>query len=65
MFTVKQDLGEDIDVYVSGLNFQGGQYKKIMDKTLEKFCSLFYNENHKKLFEDYQSHTSHPVAWKT
>lgn len=65
MFTLKQDLGEDIDVYIAGLNLQGGQYKLIGDKTIENFCAAFYKENLREVVEDYQAHTSNPVAWRT
>lgn len=47
------------------LNFQGNQYKKIGDKNIKNFCSTVYMDNHQELFEDYQSHTSNPVPWKT
>lgn len=65
MFTIKQDLGEDIDIHVAGLNFQGGQYKQIMDKTMQNLCKAFYQDNLRGVVEDYQAHTTNPVAWKT
>jgi hypothetical protein len=58
-------MGDDLDMYGVGLNFQGNQYKKLFDKTLNHFCSTYYIDLYKPYFEDYQSHTTHPVAWKT
>lgn len=62
---MKRELGEDIDIYAAGLNLQGGQYKKIMDKNMENFCATVYQDSHRDFFEDYQAHTSNPVKWKT
>ena len=64
-FTVKQNLGEDIDVNIVGLNFQGGRYRQMIDKTLENFCKSLYKADYKDIFEDYQGHTSNPVAYNT
>lgn len=58
-------LGPDIDIYAAGLNQQGGQYKKIIDKNIENFCAMVYQDPHKDFFENYQSHTTNPVAWNT
>lgn len=62
---MKQALGDDVDIHVVGLNQQGGQYKKMGEKALLKFCSSLYQDNIKTIYEDYQAHTSNPVAWDT
>jgi hypothetical protein len=64
-FTVKQPMGDDLDMYGAGLNFQGNQYKKMFDKRLDKFCTTYYIDIYKAYFEDYQAHTTNPVPWKT
>jgi hypothetical protein len=64
-FTVKMDLGADIDAIGVGLNFQGNQYKKIFDKRLNNFCESLYHDLYRGYFEDYQAHTVNPVEWNT
>lgn len=49
----------------TGLNFQGGQYKKIGDKQLDTLCTTLYNETYRVAFEDFQTYQKYPVAWKT
>lgn len=44
---------------------QGGQYKQMVDKKVTNFCTSLYVEPSKPIFENYQSHTTNPVAWKT
>ena len=43
-FTLKIPLDDDIDMLVEAFNFQGGQYKKLGDKTFAKFCASLYND---------------------
>jgi hypothetical protein len=54
-------------VSVSGtaLNFQGNQYKKIFDKTINNLCTLMYNETFREYFDDFQRHQKYPVESKT
>lgn len=64
-FTVKQDLGEDVDIHGAGFNLQGGQYKQMIEKSMENFCKSVYIEPSRTFFEYYQSHMTNPVPWKT
>ena len=52
-YNLKLPLDDDIDIFVEALNFQGGQYKKIGDKRLNKFCTTLYTDSFKKVFDDY------------
>lgn len=37
-------LDDDIDMTIEAFNFQGGQYKKMLDKRFDKFCKSLYVE---------------------
>lgn len=64
-FTVKQELGEDMDIHGAAYNLQGGQYKQMVEKKFVNFCNTVYMNTNKFIFENYQSHTTNPVEWKT
>ena len=52
-FNLKIPLDDDIDIFVEALNFQGGQYKKIFDKRVNKFCTTLYTKTFKEVFDNY------------
>jgi hypothetical protein len=58
-------MDNDLEVYMSGLNLQGGQYKLMLEKSFEHFCDTFYMDPHENFYEEYQEHTKNPVPWKT
>lgn len=62
---MKQALGEDVDVYLAAWNYESGLYKRYIERTLKNFCETLYWPANKEFFEDYQAHTTHPVAWNT
>lgn len=64
-FTIKQALGNDCDGIAYFKNLQGGQYKLMWDYSFKDGCASFYQPAYKSTFEDYQSHTTHPVAYNT
>lgn len=64
-FTVKQDLTDEMDVKFLAFNFQGGQYKLMVEKLFKHFCKSLYKIEYKNFYEDYQSQTSNPVAYNT
>lgn len=64
-YTVKQPIGDDVDIYIVGLNFQGGQYKKIFEKSEINFCKTFYQDYVREYYEDYQAHSTNPTPWNT
>lgn len=47
------------------LNFQGGQYKKIFSKTVEKMCEGLYSDELEPYFKDAMKSLSKPFVWKT
>jgi Protein of unknown function (DUF1091) len=49
----------------SALNFQGNQYKKLFDKTINNLCTLIYNETFREYFDDFQRHQKYPVKVNT
>lgn len=62
---MKQDLTDDMDVKFLAFNLQGGQYKLMIEKLSKIFCKSLYSIEYKSFFENYQAHTSNPVAYKT
>lgn len=46
-YNVKISIDDDIDMTVEAYNLQGGQYKKIVDRKLEKFCQTLYVDTFK------------------
>lgn len=46
-YNLKVPLDDGIDITVEAFNFQGGQYKKMADKLLNKFCESAYEERTK------------------
>ena len=52
---------------MAALNFQGGQYKKFVDRSTDNICSSIYNETYREIYEDFQAHQKYqkyPVPWK-
>lgn len=46
-------LDNGIDIFVEAHNFQGGQYKKMGEKKLDKFCDTLYTDTFKEPFNDF------------
>jgi hypothetical protein len=44
---------------------QGGEYRKIFEKTAEKICKNCYNKTYKPYFDDFQAASNPKVPWKT
>lgn len=55
----------DIDVSVEAYNLQGGQYKKIFNKRLDKFCLTMWNEAYKSYYDKFNDALSVRVPWAT
>ena len=49
-YDLKLSLDDEIDIFVEALNFQGGQYKKMFDKRLDKFCTTLYVDTFKNSY---------------
>lgn len=64
-YVFKAALDDTYTVSVACLNFNSGQYKKIMEKTMEKLCESTYDETYREYYETYQKSLKYPVAWKT
>ena len=64
-YTVLTPIDNTVDFTASALNFQGGQYKKIGDKSIEKLCESIYDDEYRKDFDAIQAHQKYPVPWKT
>lgn len=47
------------------MNFQGGQYKKLAEKSIDNICKNLYNETLLEQFEHFQASQKTPVPWKT
>ena len=50
---MKVPLGDEIDMKIEAFNFQGGQYKKMGDKKLDKFCLSLYQDSFEKPYKQY------------
>lgn len=64
-YTIKMSLDDGFSGSGAAFNFQGGQYKKIGDKTIDTICTSLYNETYREQFERFQNSQKYPVAWKT
>jgi hypothetical protein len=64
-YVLKLSGGDNFDFSIAVHNFNGGQYKKISEKRLYKFCETLYNETFKSSFEEFQSYQKTTIPWKT
>lgn len=64
-FTIKMDVGNNIDFHVVGSNFQGNQYKQMFEKDLGKFCDLLYQDVSRSTVESVFNHLTDKIPWKT
>lgn len=64
-YTIKTGFDDTFSGSGAGLNFQGGQYKKIADKTVDKICATLYNETFREYYENFQASQKNPVPWNT
>lgn len=45
---------------------QGGQYKKIAEKRVDKLCEVLYEDNkYEEIFNEFQTSSDKPVPFKT
>lgn len=63
-FEAKMEFSNEMTIHITGLNLQGNQYKKIMEKDFGKFCDALYVDAAKEVFEDMHSHFDTSVPWK-
>ena len=47
-YELKLPLDDSYDMFIEAFNFQGGQYKKMGDKKLEKVCKTLYVDAFRK-----------------
>lgn len=64
-YTIKEDVGNENTVHVSGFNFQGGQYKLMVEKSLGQFCDIFYAEPHREVYESFSDYYTPNVEFGT
>lgn len=56
---------DEYTVNMAALNFQGGSYKKIVEKSFGSFCTNVYNESIREYFENFQNYQKYQVPWKS
>lgn len=56
---------DEIDLLFQAFNFQGGQYKKMGEKRLNKFCKSLYVEAYKSEYEKFKDASSAKVSFGT
>ena len=64
-YTQKINGSNDITLHCYGYNFQGGQYKLMVEKHLGQLCDFFFNEMHKEVWEDVMNHSDKFIPGKT
>ena len=63
-YTLKMPLDDRVSMLFNLYNFQGGQYKKMGDRKLDRYCETMYVDNLKSYFEKFQASTTNPTPWK-
>lgn len=64
-YTINENLGDDVVVELTALNFQGNTYKYWMTKELGGVCSAIYKDMMKDIFLEYHNHAKVSIPWKT
>lgn len=67
-YTIKQEIDDSFSAVAAAFNLQGGQYKKLGEKRIDKLCETLYNKEHKEyeeMFNEFQSTSDKPVPFKT
>jgi hypothetical protein len=47
------------------MNMQGGQYRRLFERTADDICTKGYNETFRPYFDDFQAVSTPKVTWKT
>lgn len=63
IYVLKQPIHDGLTMNIFLLNHQGGQFKKIFEKAIEKPCSAAFQESTRKHIEDFQAVSSRPMEW--
>lgn len=63
-YTLKMPLDDSVNVVLNIYNFQGGQYKKMGDKKIDRYCESMYRNEFKSGYEKFQASTTNPTPWK-
>jgi Protein of unknown function (DUF1091) len=64
-YTIKIPLGDNINMQMAALNYNGGGYKMIAEKTFEGFCRSLYNDTIREYYEEFQEYQEVNIPWKT
>lgn len=64
-YNLLMSLDDSVDILVEAFNFQGGQYKKIAERKLEKLCKVLYQETIRKSYEDAKKYAHVKIPFGT
>ena len=64
-YNLKMSLDDEIDIKVEAFNFQGGQYKKMVEKQLNQFCTTLYIDAFKEAHSVFYEASSLQVPFYT
>jgi hypothetical protein len=64
-YKIITDIDDSFSLQVIGLNMQGGQYRKIFERSVDEVCKAAYNETFKPYYDDLQAAQNIQIPWKT
>ena len=56
--TLKEQLDNGLDVLIIAYYFQGGQYKKFIERLYKKACTSLYIEENREQYEDIMKYSN-------
>ena len=59
------ETDDGVDLMIEAYNFQGGQYKKIVEKKLDHFCKSLYVDAYRSDYEKFNDASSDKVPFGT
>ena len=65
-YTIKQEIDDKFSAVSAAFNLQGGQYKKLGEKRVDKLCETLYDgDQYEEMYNDFQVTSDKPIPFRT